>query len=274
LGPPLSFKSFSWAQCRKRFKLRQDNFMPFENLLYLHDSYLRSFSAEVVAEDASGVVLSKTAFYPTGGGQPHDTGVLRSTSGSSLRVIDVVKMGDEVLHVLEGGALQRGEQVTGEIDWERRYKFMRLHSAVHLVDGVIMRDYKEAFLTGSNIGEEGARFDLDWPDLRKEQLPELEERVNQEALKGRQIRVKFLSRDEASALPILARTKPGQELLSQLDWVRVVEIVGLDEQMDGGTHVANTKEIGEIRLLGFENKGRHNKRIELRLNPRGKLCSA
>ncbi len=188
--------------------------------------------------------------------------------------MEVKREGNSILHRVEGEVPQVGKTVIGRIDWERRYKFMRLHSAVHLVDGIIMRDYKEAFLTGSNIGEEGARFDLDWPDLRKEQLPELEERVNQEALKGREIRVKFLSRDEASALPGLARTKPGQELLSQLDWVRVVEIVGLDEQMDGGTHVANTKEIGEIKLLGFENKGRHNKRIELRLNPRGKLRSA
>jgi misacylated tRNA(Ala) deacylase len=127
---------------------------------------------------------------------------------------------------------------------------------------VLRNYYGKAFLTGGQIYEDKARIDVDFPELKREMLPELETRVNHEISEGREVVVKFLSRDEAMKIPEIARTKPGQELLMKLDVVRVVEIVGLDAQMDGGTHVRNTREIGAIRMVKFENKGAHNKRIE------------
>ena len=247
--------------------------MPYDNLICLHDSYAREFEAKVVYVGDSYVVLDKTAFYPTGGGQPHDTGKLLVGGGEAAKVyevVDVTKEGDEenptVKHFLGGELPQIGATVKGEINWDRRYKLMRLHTAIHLIDAVILRNHQEAFITGSNIYEDRARFDLDWPELKREDLQSLEDEVNEEVAKRRDVVVKFLPREQALSLPGLARTRPGQELLSQLNWVRVVEIVGLDQQMDGGTHVKNTAEIGRIKFEKFENKGKHNKRVEITLS--------
>jgi len=243
--------------------------MPYDNLIYLHDSYAKDFAAKVTESQEGYVVLDKTAFYPTGGGQPHDTGKI-GFGGRTSAVVNVEKEGNEetpiIKHFIEGDLPEVGSVVNGSINWDRRYKLMRLHSAIHLIDAVILRDHKEAFLTGSNIYEERARFDLDWPTLRREDLPSLEGEVDEEVNKKREIRVKFLTKEEAQSIEGLARTSPGEQLLSQLNWVRVVEIVGLDQQMDGGTHVKNTEEIGIIHFDKFENKGKHNKRIEITLS--------
>ncbi|MDP7975725.1 MAG: alanyl-tRNA editing protein [Thermoprotei archaeon] len=245
--------------------------MPYDNLIYLHDSYVKEFKAKVIETGENYVVLDRTAFYPTGGGQPHDTGFI-TLDGERLEVVDVQKGGSDenpkVSHFVQGGPLpQVGAEVTGILNWERRYRLMRFHTAIHLIDAVIIRDHKEGFLTGSNIYEDRARFDLDWPTLRREDLPALEQEVNEEVKKNREVRVKFLTKEEAATTPDLARTRPGEELLSQLNYVRVVEIVGLDQQMDGGTHVKSTGEIGKISFEKFENKGKHNKRIEITLSP-------
>ncbi len=245
--------------------------MPYDNLIYLHDSYVKEFDAKVVSPEGNYVVLDRTAFYPTGGGQPHDTGFL-TFNGTKLEVVDVQKEGSDenplVKHFVQGGPLPAaGTVVRGELNWDRRYRLMKFHTAIHLIDAVIIRDHKEGFLTGSSIYEDRARFDLDWPTLRREDLPSLEQEVNEEVRKNREVRVKFLTKEEAAAIPDLARTRPGEELLSQLSYVRVVEIVGLDQQMDGGTHVKNTGEIGKINFERFENKGKHNKRIEITISP-------
>ncbi len=245
--------------------------MPYENLIYLHDSYVKQFEAKVVRSEQGYVVLDRTAFYPTGGGQPHDTGSLE-LDDKKLEVVDVQKEGGEespiVKHFVQGGELPReGSYVVGKLNWDRRYKLMRLHSAIHLIDAVIIRDHSEGFITGSNIYEDRARFDLDWPTLKREDLPSLEQEVNEEVKKNREVRVKFLTKEEAAKTPGLVRTRPGEELITQLSYVRVVEIVGLDQQMDGGTHVKSTGEIGKISFQRFENKGKHSKRIEITLSP-------
>ncbi|MGC8568911.1 MAG: alanyl-tRNA editing protein [Nitrososphaeria archaeon] len=230
-------------------------------LLYLTDSYLKEFEATVVEDLGEALVLDRTAFYPGGGGQPNDTGYIE-VDGRRLEVLSVEKAENKVLHHVKHEGSLLNVRVKGVINWPRRYSFMKYHTAIHLIDAVLRNYYGKAFLTGGQIYEDKARIDVDFPELKREMLPELETRVNHEISEGREVVVKFLSRDEAMKIPEIARTKPGQELLMKLDVVRVVEIVGLDAQMDGGTHVRNTREIGAIRMVKFENKGAHNKRIE------------
>ena len=243
----------------------------YEGMLYLFDSYLKSFDAAVTAIDSGVnddimVIMDRTAFYPTGGGQPCDTGVIVMPNGKSIRVLRVEKADDVIFHYVENPAgLASGDVIRGEIDWKRRYAHMKLHTAVHLIDAIVKRKHNGAFLTGGQIYDNRARFDVDWPELGRDMLPELEAETNQEALMGHAILVKFVKREEAKKIEGLARTKPGEELLNRLEVVRIVEIEGLDQQMDGGTHLNNTKEMGEVKFINYESKGKHNKRIEFTL---------
>ena len=230
-------------------------------LLYLNDSYIREFSANIIKADANQVILDRTAFYPGGGGQPFDTGEMAFNTGKRAKVIEMRKIGDEIVHVLDSEP--DGTSVTARIDWERRYRLMKLHTAIHLLDGIIRRDFGHGHITGGQIYEDKARVDLDFPELNRDLAKGIEEIANREISNGRPVEVKYITRDEALRIPDIARTKPGRELLEKLDIVRVVEIVGLDMQMDGGTHVRNINEIGKISIVKFENKGSHNKRLEI-----------
>ncbi|MGC9211567.1 MAG: alanine--tRNA ligase-related protein [Nitrososphaeria archaeon] len=235
-------------------------------LLYLKDSYIKEFAAEIIDDLGDSVILDKTAFYPGGGGQPNDGGWLLLDE-KRLDVKKVEKREDLVLHFVnkDVGTNISGKKVKGLIDWDKRYTYMKYHTAIHLLDALLRKNFGKAFLTGGQIFLEKARVDVDYPDLNKTMMPEIESMVNNEIKKGREVVVRFLSKEEAEKIPDLARTKPGQELLKKLETVRVVEIVGLDMQMDGGTHVKNINEIGGIRITNFENKGSHNKRIEFAL---------
>ncbi len=233
-------------------------------LLYLKDSYIKEFVADVIDDMGDSIILDKTAFYPGGGGQPNDVGWLILDDKTRLEIKKVEKREDIVLHYVDknAGNNMSGKTVKGIIDWDKRYNYMKYHTAIHLLDALLRKNFGKAFLTGGQIYFDKARVDVDYPDLNKTMMPEIESMVNNEINKGREVVVKFLSKNEAESIPELARTKPGQELLKKLETVRVVEIVGLDIQMDGGTHVKNIKEIGGIKIINFENKGSHNKRIE------------
>ncbi len=233
-------------------------------LLYLQDSYIKEFIANVEKDFGDYVILDKTAFYPGGGGQPNDEGWLFLNDKTAFEVIRVEKEEDVVRHFLKKSSdiNLSGKTVKGIINWDKRYKYMKYHTAIHLLDALLRKNYGKAFLTGGQIYVDKARVDVDFPEMSKSMMPEIEKMVNNEINNGREVIVKFLSKKEAESIPDLARTKPGQELLKKLEIVRVVEIVGLDMQMDGGTHVKNTKEIGAIKITNFENKGSHNKRIE------------
>jgi misacylated tRNA(Ala) deacylase len=232
------------------------------------DAYERKCVATVTATDAdtASVLLDKTVFYPGGGGQPSDMGWLRTDDGSATwRVASARKSGDEVWHALAlepGQALPAvGTPITAEVDWERRHRLMRTHSALHVLWGVIWRDYG-ASVTGGNMEPLSGRMDFEFETMHGELVAEIEKRVNVEIDADREIRVGFLPREQAFAIPDLIRTKinllpPGIEV------VRTVEIVGLDLQADGGTHVAHTAEIGRVRVTGYESKGRINKRIRI-----------
>jgi len=233
-------------------------------LLHLDDSYLREFSATVTAVDDDGVVLDQTAFYPTGGGQPHDTGTIAS-GDRFWHVTKVSKRGGDVVHALEEGAEPPtvGCEVHGVIDWERRYRLMRTHTALHVLCGVVFREFG-ALVTGGNMGTDKARMDFELEDLSSERVSRIEEVANSVIRDGRAVSWRSLPREEAFQIPDLIRTKINL-LPESITEVRIVEIEGLDLQADGGTHVHNTQEVGGIRVIGTRSKGRINKRLEIEL---------
>jgi misacylated tRNA(Ala) deacylase len=241
------------------------------DLVFQRDSGARVVAATVVAvdEETRGVALDRTVFYPSGGGQPSDVGTIsRADDGQQWPVMAVRKSGAIVWHELGGedplpGA---GDQVRGEIDWERRYRLMRMHTALHVLCGVVFRDYG-ALVTGGNMGPERARmdFEMDSAEFTPERVAEIERRANEELRAGREVRVRILPREEAFQIPDLIRTKINL-LPEGIREVRTVEIVGLDLQADGGTHVGNTREVGTLRVVGTRSKGKANKRLEIELD--------
>jgi misacylated tRNA(Ala) deacylase len=229
-------------------------------LLYLRDAYLRSFDATVTAVDTEGrrVALDRTAFYATGGGQPHDSGTL-----AGVPVTDVRKEGDEVWHRLadDESLPQVGDTVYGEIDWERRHRLMRTHTALHVLCGVIWNEWGTA-VTGGNMEPLAARMDFEFDPLPEGFGATVEKLVNEELAADRPIEVTFLPRREAVLDADLIRTKVNL-IPESVAEIRVVDIVGLDKQADGGTHVRSTGEVGRIRVVKTESKGKGNKRIRL-----------
>jgi misacylated tRNA(Ala) deacylase len=233
-----------------------------ENLAYT-DAYARSVPARVLGADGGAVLLDRTVFYAGGGGQPADSGWLRTDGGEAWRVTGARKAGDEVWHLFEEGAVPPaiGTAITAEVDWERRHALMRTHSALHVLCGVIWRDWS-ASVTGGNMEPLAGRMDFEFETMHADLVAEIERRVNVEIVADREIRVNVLPRDAAFAIPDLIRTKINL-LPEGITEVRTIEIVGLDLQADGGTHVARTSEIGRVRVTGYESKGRINKRIRI-----------
>jgi misacylated tRNA(Ala) deacylase len=235
--------------------------------LYASDAYLRSFDAQVVeVTDDGGIVLDRTAFYPTGGGQPHDLGSL-TWDGGQVSVVEVRKQGDQVLHRVEGSPPAPGTRVHGEIDWERRYALMRNHTALHSMSGVIYQLYG-ATVTGGQMYPDRARMDFEMPDLSPERLHSIEQRTNDLLAEGHPVSVRFLPRQEAFQIPDLIRTRVNL-LPEGIETIRVINIEGIDQQADGGTHVSNTREVGRVRIVRTENKGKGNKRLEIVLESTG-----
>ena len=231
--------------------------------LYHTDAYLKEFDAVVVALDGSKLALDRTAFYPGGGGQPNDVGML-TANGETWNVLKVSKLGADVWHELDREAPPIGVPVHGVIDWDRRYKLMRTHTAMHILCGVIFRDYG-ASVTGGNMEPLKGRMDFEFETMRQEFVKQIEEKINIEVANARPTRIRILPREEAFQIPDLIRTKINL-LPEGIAEVRTVEIVGLDLQADGGTHVANTSEVGRIRVVDYKSKGKINKRIEVALD--------
>ena len=232
-------------------------------LLYTTDAYVQNFAAVVTAVTDDGIILNKTAFYPGGGGQPNDEGTL--TAGEQTWVVTKVKkVGGEVVHFVEGELPGVGTAITGQLDWDRRYKLMRTHAAMHILCGVVWRDYG-ASVTGGNMDPLKGRMDFEFETMRQELVTEIETAVNVEVEAARATRVQILPREEAFQIPDLIRTKINL-LPEGISEVRTVELVGLDLQADGGTHVANTKEVGRMRITDYKSKGKINKRIYVELD--------
>jgi misacylated tRNA(Ala) deacylase len=240
------------------------------DLAFLHDAYARTFDSVVSHVDRGGdgvrVALERTLFYPTGGGQPHDLGVLR-WDGGSARVNDVRKQGDEAWHTLDGDdggggpAPAVGTGVQGEIDWVRRYQLMRTHTALHILCGVIWNEWGVP-VTGGNMEPLAARMDFELDPTPEGFGARAEALVAAEIVADRPINVTFIPRAEAVLDEALIRTKVNLVPESVAE-IRVVDIVGLDKQADGGTHVRSTGEVGRVRVVKTESKGKGNKRIRI-----------
>ena len=235
-------------------------------LLYHTDSYIKEFDAKVesVFDTERSVIFDRTAFYPGGGGQPCDFGSL-AVDGLIYPVAKVKKQGEDVLHFLDGDASLPavGSAVHGTLDWARRYELMRTHTAMHILCGTVFRDYG-ALVTGGEMEPRRGRLDFEFETMRGELVREIETAINKEMSQARAIRAKILPREEAFQIPDLIRTKINL-LPPGITHVRTVEIVGLDLQADGGTHVQNTSEVGPIRVADYKSKGAINKRIYIEI---------
>jgi misacylated tRNA(Ala) deacylase len=243
-----------------------DRVAPTE-LLYATDAYLREFESRVLATDADAraVALAATAFFPTGGGQPHDTGTLHF-GGAAVNVTDVSKDRDGVVwHRVGDGALlpSAGQVLTGALDWDRRYLIMRLHTAQHIMNGIIWRDHR-AHVTGAQISPPQARLDFELAAMSQEFARQLETAINDVVRDDLPVRPHWIARSKADRDPSLMRLKANL-IPRSVDPLRVIDIVGLDRQADGGTHVAGTGEVGEVRVVRAESKGKGNKRVRIAL---------
>jgi Ser-tRNA(Ala) deacylase AlaX len=235
------------------------------DLLYLADSYLREFDATVTLADGQAVALDRTAFYPGGGGLPYDTGRLVWPEAEA-RVVAVRREAATVWHALDGPVPSVGSVVRGVLDWDRRYAVMRYHSALHVLVGAVYRLFS-ALVTGGQIYPDRARMDFALEDLSRERVAAIEAEANRVIAEGRRILVRVVSREEYEGSDL---TRLAKALLpADLAEVRVVEIEGYDAQADGGTHVANTREIGRLRVTKTENKGKSNRRLEIVLEDLG-----
>lgn len=231
-------------------------------LLYQNDSYLQNFDAVITSidEENRAIILDRTIFYPGGGGQPPDTGTLY-THDIAYRISRSKKVGNEILHMVEGDTPLPaiGASVMGEIDWGHRYQLMQTHTAMHILCGVIFRDYG-ASVTGGSMEPLKGRMDFEFETMKKELVSQIEKSINIEVANARPVEVKILPREKAFQIPDLIRTKINL-LPKGIQEVRIVEIVGLDLQADGGTHVKNTSEVGTIKVTDYKSKGKINKRI-------------
>jgi misacylated tRNA(Ala) deacylase len=228
--------------------------------LYQRDSYLSSFDAEVVGQHPDGVVLDRSGFFPGGGGQPADTGTLEH-EGLQLQATGTARREGELVLLLEGEPPPVGARVHGRIGWERRYALMRTHTALHMLAGVIGRDHG-ALVTGGNMEPLRARMDFELASMSADFAEAVEAALRKEVEADRAVQVLFLSPEEFASRPELIRTKTNL-LPPGLEVVRVIDIEGLDRQADGGTHVARTGEVGDVRVVGHESKGKGNKRLRI-----------
>lgn len=227
------------------------------------DAYLSCAEGRVLEWAEDGLVLDRTVFYARGGGQPGDTGVIR-WDGGEVRVVDTVRRGGKVLHVVESEeAPEPGTPVEGVIDWDRRYTTMRTHTALHALSGVVFRDFG-AKVTGGNMEPGAARMDFELGGISQEFGREVERRLNAELVKGYPTEILYLARSAALEDPDLIRTKVNL-IPEWVEEIRVVDIVGLDRQADGGTHVRSTLEVGGVCVTKTESKGKANKRMRIEL---------
>jgi misacylated tRNA(Ala) deacylase len=232
--------------------------------LYQHDAYLASFDAEVAGREPDGVVLDRSAFFPGGGGQPADTGVLEF-EGAELPVTGAERRAGRTVLLLDGAPPPLGAKVRGRLNWERRHLLMRTHTALHMLSGVVGRDYG-ALVTGGNFEEQKARMDFELAAMSADFAEAVERALRVEVDADRPVHVSFLSPEEFAARPELIRTKTNL-LPPGLEVIRVIDIEGLDRQADGGTHVARTGEVGTIYVVGHQSKGKGNKRLRIALDP-------
>ena len=230
-------------------------------LLFMTNCYLKEFDANVVSVNGNLVELDRTVFYPTGGGVFHDTGKLVS-NGKEFFVINVTKSSGKIWHELKEGGLEVGDSIHGVLDWERRYKLMRMHTAAHLLSGVFFHDGK-ILITGNQIDVDESRMDFNMENFDRTAVESYCQKANELIQKDFPIKIYFMKREEALADPSMI--KLAEVLPPNIPELRIVDIVGFDRQPDGGCHVNSLKEIGKIELTRLENKGKNNRRLYYKL---------
>jgi len=229
------------------------------NALYMEDTYLKEFEAMVTKADSKFIGLDRTAFYPNSGGQPNDTGTLtRVSDGKEFKVVSVVKMSGDISHEISEPGLEVGDRVAGRIDWDRRYVLMRNHTAAHVLSGVISKE-TGADITGNQLGLDKSRIDFSLENFDREQLKSYEEKANAIVNAAMPVNIRILPREEAFKIPALVKLRMG--LPESIREIRIIDIVGFDQQACAGCHVKNTSEIGKITIANSENKGKDNRRI-------------
>ena len=229
-----------------------------ESALYLTDSYVKEFEAAVESvKDDKYIVLNSTYFYPNGGGQPFDTGVI-STNGQDYPVVFVGKFEGKISHEVGKGGLQVGDKVFGRIDWDRRYRLMRMHTAAHIIDAILYNEAK-ALCTGNQLGTDKSRIDFSLDVLDRDKIQQYIDMANEWVQKAIDVKIYFLPREEALKIPGVV--KLAAVMPPEVKELRIVEIPGIDLQADGGTQVKNTSEIDKISLVSVENKGKNNRRM-------------
>jgi misacylated tRNA(Ala) deacylase len=232
-------------------------------LLYLDDSYLKNCEAVVVKVLDRGVVLDRTCFHPRGGGLVSDTGVLTHDKGEA-RVLEALFVEEGVLHVLEGLRPSEGSRVCCTLDWERRYRIMRMHTGLHVL-AATMVEKTGALITGNNISPEGGRVDFSLESFDRPLMEECVEEANKRLAASHPVRTYYMEREKVLATPGLV--KLAGRLPPEMPILRIVEIGDVDVQADGGPHVKNTSEVGKIVLTKLENKGKSNRRLYFAVTP-------
>ena len=232
--------------------------MPKEPL-YLKDCYLKEWQTKVKSAKGKFIVLEETAFYPKSGGQPGDEGVMkRSSDGRAFKVVFAGKFSGDVSHEVDQEGLQPGDEISCSIDWDRRYVLMRMHTAAHVLTKVIFKE-SGAVISGNQLGVDKSRIDFALDEFDKAKVQEWVDQANSIIAEGREVRIEFMPREEAMKIPDFVRTMA--DLIQKIDVLRVIEIEGFDKQACGGTHLKNISEIGRIRLLKTDNKGKKNRRV-------------
>ena len=230
-------------------------------LLFTKDSYAKEFDAVVTKVDGKFVVLDKTLFYPQGGGQPTDEGTL-TANNTEYKVIFAKKIGPDVSHEVDKEGLKEGDQVHGKIDWERRYRLMRGHTAAHVVSGIFHKE-AGALISGNQITEEKVRIDFTLENFDREKIGEYIQKSNDLIAKDLQIKVSYMPMEEAKKDKDLF--KLASILPPSVKDLRIIEIEGFDRQADGGTHVNSLKEIGPLEFMKADNRGKNNRRVYFKL---------
>ncbi len=227
--------------------------------LYLRDNYLRSWKTRVKSAKEKFIVLEDSAFYPGAGGQPWDTGTMKRVSDSkAFKVVYVGKFSGEISHEVDQEGLKAGDDVECEVDWERRYLFMRYHTAAHVLSKIIFNE-TGAVISGNQLGADKSRIDFTLEEFDRERIAECVEKANEVIKEKRVVRTEFLPREEAMKIPDFARVNP--DLIQKIDTLRVINIEGFDQQPCGGTHLRNIGEVGKIKLIKTDNKGKSNRRV-------------
>ncbi|MBG73358.1 MAG: Ala-tRNA(Pro) hydrolase [Chloroflexi bacterium] len=230
------------------------------NILCYKDSYLKQCESKIIDVNDMGVMLDQTVFYPGGGGQPSDSGILKNAEQEFI-VKSVKRIDGNLIHVIDDAKPEKNSVYESIINWDNRYKLMRTHTALHILCGVIWRDYG-ASVTGGDMKPLSGRMDFELEEMSVDFSEEVEDKINKEVNMSRNIKVYDLPREEAFQIPDLIRTKINL-LPKGIEKVRIVDIEGLDLQADGGTHVNNTSEVGHIKMTGHESKGKNNKRLRI-----------